>query len=178
MKFYLPNYPRRLALEIRQSERIFQYWDNDDLIQRDKRLCTHTADTQAVRCLTLECVCVGGGGELFKWWIKNSIEVRPGLPDGFAFFGFHRQWKPKFQCGTAHSLSATLRDCGTWYLVRDGKFSFVVNACFVKFTAVEISALLYNTVLLWVEFCIAFLFFSLDSSIQATQGSSCPGVTV
>lgn len=43
----------------------------------------------------------------------------------------------------AHSLSATLRDCGTWYLVRDGKFS-VVNACFVKFTAVEISALLYN----------------------------------
>lgn len=44
----------------------------------------------------------------------------------------------------AHSLSATLCDCGTWYLVRDGKFSFVVNACFLKPTAEEISALLYN----------------------------------
>ena len=140
---------------------------------------THSGHTGSEMPHSWVCVCVWcGGGELFKWWIKNSIEVRPGLPDGFAFFGFHRQWKPKFQCGTAHSLSATLRDCGTWYLVRDGKFSFVVNACFVKFTAVEISALLYNTVLLWVEFCIAFLFFSLDSSIQATQGSSCPGVTV
>ena len=37
----------------------------------------------------------------------------------------------------AHSLSATLGDCGTWYLVRDGKFSFVVNACFLKLTAEE-----------------------------------------
>ena len=33
------------------------------------------------------CACVR---ELFKWWIKNSVEVRPGLPYGFAFFNFHR----------------------------------------------------------------------------------------